>query len=63
MAIYDTIIFIIMYHLHIYRCHHHEDLLAVLDDLLRDPLAIVEETVVRQGVLEYIDLTRPLEYP
>ena len=61
-----TIIFIIMvfsHHLHIYRCHHHEDLLAGLDDLLRDPLAIVEEAVVRQGMLEYIDLTRPLEYP
>ena len=42
---------------------HHEDLLAGLDDLLRDPLAIVEEAVVRQGMLEYIDLTRPLEYP
>ena len=61
MAIYDTIIFIIMVFSH--HLHHHEDLLAGLDDLLRDPLAIVEETVVRQGMLEYIDLTRPLEYP
>ena len=40
-----------------------KDSLASEDDLLRDPVAIVEEAVVGQGVLEHVDLSRPLERP
>ena len=40
-----------------------QDSLASEDDLLCDPVAIVEEAVVGQGVLEHVDLSRPLERP
>ena len=40
-----------------------KDSLASEDNLLRDPVAIVEEAVVGQGVLEHVDLSRPLERP
>ena len=40
----------------------HEDLLARVNDFLSDPLPVVEEAIVGQGVLEHVDLTRPLEY-
>ena len=38
------------------------DSLALLDDFLSDSLAVVEEAVVGQSVLEHVDLPRPLEY-
>ena len=40
-----------------------KDSLASEDNLLCDPVAIVEEAVVGQGVLEHVDLSRPLERP
>ena len=40
----------------------HEDLLARVNDFLSDPLPVVEEAIVGQGVLEHVDLTGPLEY-
>ena len=40
-----------------------KDLLASEDDFLCDPVAIVKEAVVGQGVLEHVDLSRPLERP
>ena len=33
-----------------------------MNDFLSDSLPIVEEAIVRQGMLEHVDLPRPLEY-
>ena len=51
---------IFVWHNHKHNLINDQDSLASEDDLLCDPVAIVEEAVVGQGVLEHVDLSLPL---